>query len=207
VVGADASGGFVVAWDSPGRDGSGLGVLARRFDASGAPSSGELLVNTFTTTDQSSPSLDFDGSRSFVAAWTGDSEDGSLAGVFGRRFVESSPALTSHAAGDSVDCASPAISRPTFSWDADGYDVFKVFVSWDPGFAAGSVVTSGASLLKTVSWTPTVKKWRKACGSAEALNPGAPKLYVRIFGIDRALPKRDPSRQIFGGAVDLDVVP
>ncbi|MBI3449264.1 MAG: hypothetical protein HY049_10160 [Acidobacteria bacterium] len=207
VVGADAAGGFVVAWDSPGRDGSGLGVLARRFDGAGAPASDEFLVNTFTITDQSGPSLAFDGSSSFIATWTGDSEDGSLTGAFARRFFERSPALTSHAPGARVDCASPAISRPTFAWDGDGYDAFKVYVSWDPGFAAGAVLDSGSALLKTTSWAPTARKWRRACASAVAADPGAPKLYVRVFGVDRALSKRDPSRQVFGGAVDLDVVP
>ena len=50
-VAADADGDFVLVWQSDGQDGSGLGVYARRYAASGAALGGEFLVNTTTAGD------------------------------------------------------------------------------------------------------------------------------------------------------------
>jgi hypothetical protein len=54
---SDVAGNFVVTWVSVGQDGSGDGVFARRFDASGAPIGEEFQVNTNTTGSQSAPSV------------------------------------------------------------------------------------------------------------------------------------------------------
>src|SRR5262245_53270111 len=51
-VAKDGNGNCVVVWQSPGRDGSGSAVMARLFDPDGVPRTGELQVNTFTTSDQ-----------------------------------------------------------------------------------------------------------------------------------------------------------
>jgi hypothetical protein len=45
-VASDASGNFVVVWQSDGQDGSNRGIFARRYDASGAPRGPEFQVNT-----------------------------------------------------------------------------------------------------------------------------------------------------------------
>src|SRR6267378_942596 len=45
-VGMDAAGGFVIAWQSDGQDGSSYGVYAQRYNASGVPQGGEFPVNT-----------------------------------------------------------------------------------------------------------------------------------------------------------------
>src|SRR5262249_55956869 len=59
-VSADASGRFVVVWESgyygTGPDGSSSGIAARRFDGAGTPAGPEFVVNTYTTGPQSYPS-------------------------------------------------------------------------------------------------------------------------------------------------------
>jgi subtilisin family serine protease len=85
-IAADPGGGFTVAWTSDGQDGSGYGVFARRFDAAGAPLSGEIPVNTTTAGSQFDPAIAADGSGGFTVAWRSNGQDGSGDGVFARRF-------------------------------------------------------------------------------------------------------------------------
>jgi hypothetical protein len=85
-VAADAVGNFVVVWTTDGQDGSGAGVFARRFDASGAPRGAEFQVNTFTTGDQGFPAVASDAAGNFVVVWESSGQDGDSIGVVGRRF-------------------------------------------------------------------------------------------------------------------------
>jgi hypothetical protein len=79
-------GGFVVAWESNGQDGSGYGVVARRYDTGGAPLGPEFVVNTYTVGGQSLPAVAAGADGGFVVVWNGLGQDGSYYGVFGRRF-------------------------------------------------------------------------------------------------------------------------
>ena len=83
-VAMTGDGGFVVAWTSEGQDGSGAGVFARRFDASGAALAEEFQVNTYTTGAQAAPALATDAGGGFIVVWT--EGDGSSSGVVGQRF-------------------------------------------------------------------------------------------------------------------------
>ena len=94
VVAMNANRQFVVAWESYGQDGSDYGVFARRFDASGNPVTGEVAVNTVTTGPQREPVVATDGAGNFVVVWDSLSQDGSLDGVFGRRFDPTGAPLT-----------------------------------------------------------------------------------------------------------------
>ncbi len=84
-VDMDASGEFVVTWDSAGLDGSGRGVAARRFNAFGTPGS-EFLVNTYTEGYQLDPSVGIGRFGVVTVTWVSQDQDGSVAGVFGARF-------------------------------------------------------------------------------------------------------------------------
>ena len=85
-VAVDAKGDFVVAWQSDEQDGSGYGVVGRRFSHSGSPKGAEFQVNTFTTGDQALSSVATTPSGSFVVVWQSSGQDGAGVGVFGRRF-------------------------------------------------------------------------------------------------------------------------
>ncbi len=85
-VAMDDAGNFVVAWHDSIKDGSDLGIFARRFDGSGSPLGGDFQVNTFTTGIQRFPRIAGDPSGGFVVVWEDAAKDGSGFGVFGRRF-------------------------------------------------------------------------------------------------------------------------
>ena len=83
-VTADASGAFVVAWQSYLQDGSLNGVFGRTVRASAAPGP-EVQMNSYTTGMQTVPAVAADGRGNIVAVWLSE-QDGSGRGVFGRRF-------------------------------------------------------------------------------------------------------------------------
>lgn len=86
-VATDASGEFVVVWESFGQDGDDYGIFARRFDALGAPASGEFQVNTTTADRQDYPRVASDPSGNFFVVWQSNGQDGSDFGIVGRRYA------------------------------------------------------------------------------------------------------------------------
>lgn len=86
-VAIDTAGDFVLTWQSNGQDGSGWGVYAKRFDATGAPVGGEFRVNTFTFGSQSLPSIGMDTHGDFIVTWQSDGQDGSNYGIYTQRYV------------------------------------------------------------------------------------------------------------------------
>jgi hypothetical protein len=136
-VASDPTGNFVVAWESVGRDGSGTGIFARRFDASGVPQGSAVQVNTYTTGNQRYPAAASDAYGAFVVAWTSYGQDGSGYGIFGQRFnaaglpqgsefqvnsyttlAQSSPAVASAPNGNFV------VVWPSDGQDGSGYGIF-----------------------------------------------------------------------------------
>jgi hypothetical protein len=85
-VSVNASGAFVVVWQSDGQDGSGLGVYAQRFDHLGNRLGSELQLNTYTAFEQSTPAAAIRGDGSFLAAWQSANQDGHGRGVFARLY-------------------------------------------------------------------------------------------------------------------------
>src|SRR6185436_18059133 len=85
-VAADASGNFVVVWESYGEDGSGYGIFGQRYDSGGVPQGNEFQINSYTPSHQRFPSVGAAGTNQFVVAWQSDGQDGSGYGVFGQRF-------------------------------------------------------------------------------------------------------------------------
>jgi hypothetical protein len=92
-VAIQSNGDFVVAWASLAQDGSGWGIFARRFAASGTPLAAEFQVNSYVTGDQTYPTAAMDGDGDFVVAWSSSFQDGSQQGVFARRFDSAGAAL------------------------------------------------------------------------------------------------------------------
>ncbi|MBN2581092.1 MAG: trypsin-like serine protease, partial [Pirellulales bacterium] len=70
-VARSANGDFVVSWTSNYQDGSGYGVYARRFSASGAPLASEFLVNATTANWQYQSDVAMDDAGHFVVTWSG----------------------------------------------------------------------------------------------------------------------------------------
>ena len=78
--------GFVVAWQENLSDGSGLGVVARRAGATGVLIGSELQINSYTGSDQSSPSVAMEQDGDFVIAWDSVQIAGASQDVFAQRF-------------------------------------------------------------------------------------------------------------------------
>jgi large repetitive protein len=102
-IATDASGGFVVVWQSGTsysgtQDGSQAGIFGRRFDADGAPLTGEIPINAQTAGPQVTPSVATSPGGSFVTAFAGGGygfdQDGSVSGVFLRRVTGTTPVGT-----------------------------------------------------------------------------------------------------------------
>jgi len=98
----DECGNFAVVWSNQYLSGRGEGnytnVLGRSFNSSGTPLTGELVINTFTTSDQEQPAVSHDGGNDFVVVWESYTQDGNGEGVFGQRFQNAAdldvPSLT-----------------------------------------------------------------------------------------------------------------
>ncbi len=115
-VAMDRSGNFIVAWESDGQDGSGRGIIARRFASDGAPLGSELLVNVTTAGDQRAPGVERDPSGSFLVAWQSESTspDGDSWGVFARGFNASGAPASSEFLVNAT--AAGAQSAPAVAW-------------------------------------------------------------------------------------------
>ena len=83
-----SDGGFVVTWTSYGQDDQDDmgGIFAQRYDANGAVRGAEFQVNTYTTSNQSDPSIAALSDGGFVVTWTSNSQDGDKSGVFAQRY-------------------------------------------------------------------------------------------------------------------------
>src|SRR5262245_57103131 len=62
------TGGFVVVWQSPIGDGSGLNILGQRFDGAGSPLGSEFPVSTQTSRNQNGH-VAADAQGDFVVVW------------------------------------------------------------------------------------------------------------------------------------------
>ncbi len=79
-------GGYVIAWQSNGQDGSAYGIYAQRYDAAGAKVGGETLVNTYTTNEQSQPAITSLSNGGYVIVWRSNGQDGNQFGIYAQKF-------------------------------------------------------------------------------------------------------------------------
>lgn len=75
-VAIDPTGGFLIAWQSYRQDGSGWGVVGRRFTAAGAADGAEFVINDVTAGHQQQVSTAFTDDGRLVATWTSGTTNG-----------------------------------------------------------------------------------------------------------------------------------
>jgi hypothetical protein len=92
-VAMDTMGNFVITWTSDGQDGSSFGIFARRYNNKGKPVGKEFQVNTYTDYTQVYSAVAMDKNGNFVIVWQSYGPDGSMFGVFARRFNVKGAAL------------------------------------------------------------------------------------------------------------------
>jgi hypothetical protein len=86
-VAMDTAGNFVVTWESYYQDGDGYGIYAQRYDVSGIAQGSEFQVNTYTTSNQTNPSIAMDSDGDFVVTWSsGGSQDGYNYGIYAQHY-------------------------------------------------------------------------------------------------------------------------
>jgi len=85
-VAMDSDGDFVVVWRSENQDGDAGGIYGQRYLSNGSAIGTEFPVNTYTSGDQSQPSVAMDSAGNFVVGWASWDQDGSGWGVYGQRF-------------------------------------------------------------------------------------------------------------------------
>ncbi len=117
-IAADPGGDTAVVWWSAGQDGSGSGILTRRFDGAGLPVLGEQLVNSFTSGTQWFPTVAALGGGEFVVAWETSGQDGSGYGIVARRLDASGVPIGSEIAVNSFTTGEQ--SRPVVAADPAG---------------------------------------------------------------------------------------
>ena len=89
----DTDGDLVVVWTSTGSDGtdsSSYSIQGRRFASDGSPVAGQFQVNSYTTGEQTTPSVGMDSDGDFVVAWRSAASGGtdtSADSVHGQRFA------------------------------------------------------------------------------------------------------------------------
>lgn len=93
-VSIDASGNFALTWQSQSYDGSGNGVFAKSFSASGSVLATEFAVNTTTSGNQQEPAIAMDGSGNMAIAWSAFDGVNNVFQVNARRFDLNGNALS-----------------------------------------------------------------------------------------------------------------
>jgi hypothetical protein len=108
---------FVITWSSQNQDGSGWGVYAQAFNASGVPYGNETQVNTFTAGDQEYSAVAV--TQEAVIVWSSHDQDGNGWGVYGQQFrvsgitVTPTTQLTTTKAGGTATFSVVLNSQPT----------------------------------------------------------------------------------------------
>jgi hypothetical protein len=122
-VGMDGAGSFLVVWE--GGDGSGAGIVGRRFDEHGTPLGPNFVLNAYTSGNQLRPAVAVSPSGDFVVVWKGYGAPTGLSGVSGRRFDAAGAPL-----GDEFQVAfltTSSLSEPSVAMDPMGGFV----ILWD----------------------------------------------------------------------------
>jgi hypothetical protein len=127
-VASRADGGFVVVWQGPDNDI--WGIFGQLFDAGGMPQGPEFPINTYQAGFQRFPAVAADPGGNFVVVWESINQDGSGAGVFGRRFDAGSLPLGTEFQVNTFTTNTQTF--PAVAMDRDG----SFLVSW-AGYAPG----------------------------------------------------------------------
>ena len=84
-VAVASDGSFIVTRTAA--DAEAAGVYLRRFDATGVPATGDILVNTYTAGDQYGSAVAVSPTTGkFVVVWQSNGQDGSSWGIYGQQF-------------------------------------------------------------------------------------------------------------------------
>lgn len=179
VVRMAESGSFVVGWENSSRDGSGPGVYAREFDASGTPVATEFRVNTMTSGFQHRVSIGMNDRGEYVVAW--DNWGAEPPAIYAQRFTYNGVPTLAELVGPPapVTAGQPLMLSATGAADDNGVSAVAFFreSNGSLGLQAG---IGGDSLLGTDNsaaggWSLTV--------STAPIPTGAHQFYAQAIDI------------------------
>ncbi|MEH2089637.1 beta strand repeat-containing protein [Nostoc sp.] len=145
-VAMDATGNFVISWQSNLQDGSGYGIYAQRYSSTGVAQGGEFQVNTETANDQSAPTLAMDGKGDFVISWTSYGQDKQVpqgeeinlnGGIYAQLYKSGVPPTITSATNSALvytENATTAIDLGIIVSDVDSPNLASATVSITSGF-------------------------------------------------------------------------
>ncbi len=81
-----SDGGWIVAWETSGQDGSQFGIYAQRYAADGSAINSEFQVNSYTNDMQTDPSVMGLSDGGWVITWESSGQDGGGLGIYGQRY-------------------------------------------------------------------------------------------------------------------------
>jgi len=147
-IAMDASGDFVVVWQSYEEDGDGQGIYARRYTAPGSPAATDFRVNSSSSNDQMHPAVAVDETNNMTFVWMDINADGDAFGIFRRRYLSSGAAIESPVLVNTTtagyqglpDVAMDPSGNSVVVWqgvDADGMGIFAQMYD-NTGSAVGS---------------------------------------------------------------------
>lgn len=91
---ATSDGGFLVAWQSYGADGSQWSISAQKYNSNGVAVNNEFRINTTSQGDQTFPEIASLSDGTVVVLWTSDNVDGSGSAVMIRHYTADGIALS-----------------------------------------------------------------------------------------------------------------
>lgn len=138
-IAADPSGNSVVVWESFGQDGSGYGIYAQRYDATGNRIGGEFRANATTPGDQHNPVVAMDSLGNFAIAWISSESFGV---VKARRYN----ALGQPTSGEFFVSSAEYISTPAIAIDGMGNLILVWFDSVEQEIEGRRYSPTGAAL-------------------------------------------------------------
>ncbi|HHJ19615.1 MAG TPA: DUF4347 domain-containing protein, partial [Gammaproteobacteria bacterium] len=123
-VAMDSNGNYVVVWTDSSTDGSGYGVFAQRFDATGTKQGTEFQINETSADNQYWASVTMDSSGNFTVTWTSVNQDGTASSIYARQFNADG---TAKAAGEfKVNTSTGAQSSSSIAMASDG----RFIIAW-----------------------------------------------------------------------------
>ncbi|MBD2680376.1 MULTISPECIES: putative Ig domain-containing protein [Nostoc] len=140
-IAMDASGSFIISWQSFGQDGSDNGIYARRYNSSGVAQGSEFKVNTYTTNNQLNPAVALDDNGNFLISWNSSGQDGSGDGIYAEHYKNSGapPTITSGSTSALAytENATIPIDSSIAVADTDSPNLVSATISISSGFVSG----------------------------------------------------------------------
>ncbi len=163
---------YLVIWQSGVQDGSGYGIYGQFVAPDGSKVGGEFQINTYTSSDQDTCKLSFNGEY-YLVVWESYNQDGSLEGVFcqyldtdgslvGEEFIMNDYTTANQENPDiAFDGTNYLITWQSSQEDGDGYGIYADFVGAAPPITPIIVPEPCTILLFGLSLIGAIRKYLK----------------------------------------------